>query len=67
MSLRHFAALSLLMTLLHCTPQHQESDDIKSILDLLKRLDERETRIRQLETIVRVQEGKSQRWKYRRR
>ena len=46
------------MTFVICAPLKQESDDVKSILeDILKRLDEKETRISHLETIVRVQDS----------
>jgi len=46
------------MTFVICAPLKQELDDVKSILEnILKRLDEKETRISQLETIVRVQDA----------
>ena len=46
------------MTSVICAPLKQELDDVKSILEnILKRLDEKETRISQLETIVRVQDA----------
>ena len=55
---RYSVVLSLCMTFVICAPLKQESDDVKSILeDILKRLDEKETRISQLETIVRVQDA----------
>jgi len=52
-----FVALSLLMTVAQCALLETESGDIKSILeDILKRLDDKETRLSQLEAIVRAQE-----------
>ena len=46
------------MSLVLCAPSDKEADDIHSILeDILKRLDEKETIIRQLEAIVSVQDA----------
>ena len=46
------------MSLVLCAPSDKKADNIHSILeDILKRLDEKETRISQLEAIVSVQDA----------
>ena len=57
MTLKHLTVLTLLVVSVLCSVQTNESDDIKSIIeDIYIRLDDKETRISQLEKIVRLQE-----------
>ena len=57
MILKHLVVLSIFVVSVFCSIKNNKSNDVNSILeDILKRLDEKEARLNQLETIVRVQE-----------